>query len=946
MKNLISLFSFLFVFAIIFAAEPATKTVQQPAAKSPIDEIGKETMDDIPLVSPFAVKEAKASSPQVSVIPEIKPIPVTTSTVSADLLVLYDAAIKADRKGKEDPRGAIRAWSRVESFKKGNIFLDQATERKALWVRYSKRLFLQKRYEHALRMDKYGNLFPEEVIALWKKIAMVEGDNPYLEEAKKRIEEWKSFMVKVNEYQKKKKAFAEQRINDRKTLIKILPLSIVSDEQKRDLLRKYLTVYSPYYGVGDLDTLLVELHNPALADALKKMVDTPQFREEMEKGCTERSPVSCLIAGHYAETARPAAARALYLTACRGGIGTACEKVGAMSSGQEDTVTIEANWQACAWGIARGCLSLGDYAESGKGMERSLAFAAKLFEKACAGGMQEGCNRAKVAEFAAKEEREKEEQEARRMMDQGDDASYRDPVPSSKAGTLDIGAERLDDMLLSFPTEYREEPLPAVAEAAPFTPQVLVDVTTNPDLLVEFDAAVAADRNGAKDPRAAIAAWEKIVQFKGPNPYAKIAQERITEWKRILRMRGLGDVYRNAVAAETVARFFPEEAVSAWKAVAVAAEGTPLAVTAQTRSEQWSTFLKRVGDYRAKRKVVIEQKQRDLETLRLVLPLEVLDTAKKTELVKRYAMAYGSLMGLRDIKALFVELENRKVPGISSVRDVVITPQWTKQVESECGLLRPLSCAIASVMVEQSTPAASLDYALLACKGGVAEVCLSTGDLARQQQNLSVAREAYGNACAWGFARGCDEMAALLREGTEPERALAVRLSRKGCIDKSTDDCMVQKAADRHEVLPPAPVVAVSTGDTLPQVTEAPVKRPYLWYGVGLLALGAVSVGTGVGLMVQSDTYYTEYNKRINTETLLEMKEQLSDDGFLTYIKNAEDTYKKPGDTCYAAGIATVSIGAVALVTGIVLTLITEKAPAVTLHLDETGLSVGYAFKF
>ncbi|HSA33451.1 MAG TPA: hypothetical protein P5077_06975 [bacterium] len=922
------------------------------------EDIGKETMDNIPLVSPFAIKESKQVPLPASEMPELKPIPVTASDVSADLLVLYDAAIKADRKGKGDPRGASRAWGHVVAFKGENPFLAQANERRSLWGVYTKKQFIQKRYEKAKKNDKYGNLFPELVISQWEKVALIEKDNDYLDMAKKRIAAWRDFIGKVNDYQKKKKSFAEQRDKDRKTLMKILPLSVVPENQKKDLLKKYLIVYSPYYGVGDLDALFVELRNPAVAEVMKKLIDTPQFREEMEKSCDDKSPVSCLIAAHYAERDRPAVATALYLTACRGGIGTACEKVATMTAGKDDKTTVEANWNACAWGVAHSCLTLGGFVETGKGIERSLALTAKLYEKACSGGLQDACERQKIVELAAKDEREKEEQEARRVLESGEDAAGSEaPPPPSKAGTLDIGGETLNDIVLIIPMEYREEPLPVATEAAPFTPQVSVDATTDPDLLVEFDAVVAADRNGSKDPQGAISAWRKIAQFKEPNPYGKVARERIREWERVIRMRGLGDKYRVAVAAENVARFFPEEAIAAWKEVAAAAEGTPLVATARSRIEQWGSFMRRLSEYHAKRKVVAEQKERDIETLRRILPLEILDAAKKSEVMKKYVTAYGAVFRLDDLDLVLSELDQQKVPGILQMRDMVITPQWKKQSEVDCALFRPLPCAFVASMTGRSEPVKALEYSLLACKGGIASVCMPAGDLAKQQKNTPVAREAYGNACAWGFSRGCDEMAEILKTGKEEDRVLGARIVKRGCSGSNTDDCRLQKAVELRETMPVVTPKAVASPETFketpkeeaplpPVIEEPPSKRPYLWYGIGLLAFGVASAGAGAGLMVQADLFYKKYNDIVNTENLIEMRERLSEAAFVQYVRDAKDKYQTPGDTYSDTGIALISVGGAAVVTGLVLTLITEEAPTVTMNFDEKGFSIGYAFKF
>ncbi|HNT28303.1 MAG TPA: hypothetical protein PKH10_09020, partial [bacterium] len=131
-----------------------------------------------------------------------------------------------------------------------------------------------------------------------------------------------------------------------------------------------------------------------------------------------------------------------------------------------------------------------------------------------------------------------------------------------------------------------------------------------------------------------------------------------------------------------------------------------------------------------------------------------------------------------------------------------------------------------------------------------------------------------------------------------------------------------------------------------PVIEEPPSKRPYLWYGVGLLAFGVASAGAGAGLMVQADLFYKKYNDIVSTENLIEMRERLSEAAFVQYVRDAKDKYQTPGDTYSDTGIALISVGGAAVVTGLVLTLITEEAPTVTMNFDEKGFSIGYAFKF
>jgi len=99
--------------------------------------------------------------------------------VDADVLVAYDAAVRADARGRDDPDGAARAW---------------------------------------------------------EALAVRERGNPYRTESQVRARQWR-------DYSRRKTEFAAQRAADEIKLRKVLPLASVGDEQKRQLVRAFGEVY-------------------------------------------------------------------------------------------------------------------------------------------------------------------------------------------------------------------------------------------------------------------------------------------------------------------------------------------------------------------------------------------------------------------------------------------------------------------------------------------------------------------------------------------------------------------------------------------------------------------------------------------------------------------------------------------------------------------------------
>jgi len=478
-----------------------------------------------------------------------------------------------------------------------------------------------------------------------------------------------------------------------------------------------------------------------------------------------------------------------------------------------------------------------------------------------------------------------------------------------------------------------------------------VDASIDPDLLVAFDAAYTTDKTSSKNPEAAIAAWKKIAAFKKPNPYETVALQRIKEWQRVINARQIAEKYKAVLLTEKQAAYFPEEAIAAWRALAAVAEGTPLAARAKERIAEWTTFSQKIAEYQKRYRDLRERRERDLAAVRRLLPLEILDNTRRIELLKRYADAYGALFGLSDLDVLLAEMEP-KHPFLKGLREATLTPAWGGMKEKECLELNPLSCAYAAAYYEKKDPVKSLDYYQRACDGGVAATCQTAAIALAAKGEEQGARDRFLRACMFGFPRGCDDAAVLLRNGNEEERTLAVRIVKKGCHDTKAPDCgslpsgsPIQSAAPVAKETTLTKTASSSGGEKIP-ASPASVQRPYLWYGVGMLALGVASAGAGAGLLVQADLYYQEYNKRINTENLIEMKKRLSDAAFVKYVEDAEDRYLKPGDTYNATGIALMSVGGAAVVTGVVLMLITEETPSITMNFDNKGFTVGYAFNF
>jgi len=90
--------------------------------------------------------------------------------------------------------------------------------------------------DQALQADAAGASNPEAAIQAWKKLAGLGGNNPFREEANLRSKQWEDFS-------KKKKAFQAQHTADRERLQAVLPLTSLTEENKREMLESYRALY-------------------------------------------------------------------------------------------------------------------------------------------------------------------------------------------------------------------------------------------------------------------------------------------------------------------------------------------------------------------------------------------------------------------------------------------------------------------------------------------------------------------------------------------------------------------------------------------------------------------------------------------------------------------------------------------------------------------------------
>ncbi len=134
-------------------------------------------------------------------------------------------------------------------------------------------------YDNAVNTEKEEGIEnrPAQAVEAWKLLAEMEGENPFKEIAEKRVVLWIKYLFAWNEIMKEK----EQA---KSNLLKILPLSSITHEQKLHAVTRYFNEYGIRHGISDViefmsgvedqEMILKIMNEPAFDETLKKVLNT------------------------------------------------------------------------------------------------------------------------------------------------------------------------------------------------------------------------------------------------------------------------------------------------------------------------------------------------------------------------------------------------------------------------------------------------------------------------------------------------------------------------------------------------------------------------------------------------------------------------------------------------------------------------------------------------
>ena len=345
-----------------------------------------------------------------------------------DVLVLYDKCVKADRIGEKNPQNAINIWTQLSQIKEKNPFITQANQRIQDWKRYIYSKQMSSLFEAAKIADNVGQIFPKQAVDAWNRVYTKEGvdpstnfDNPYENTAKERLSVWISYRSQVDKYNEQLKKFEAQRKQDIEKLKKILPLEVITDAQKRTILVQYMEIYSPFYGIEDVNDIIYSM-DEATAKHLYSLLYNDYLKKDVAEKCDKGNGSACYISASITEVEDPQKANMFFAQSCAKGVINACLKTGKVYyNNKQFKDAAKLFYESCGMDLPEGCHIAAYITEKGAGVTDDLMLAGAIYNKACDLGYSASCKQAKalkgltpekVAQMKANRKQEEERKKA------------------------------------------------------------------------------------------------------------------------------------------------------------------------------------------------------------------------------------------------------------------------------------------------------------------------------------------------------------------------------------------------------------------------------------------------------------------------------------------------------------------------------------------------------
>lgn len=398
-------------------------------------KLGGVELDTMPKIE---VKEANFDEVKSSVsVEKLESNTGISLEADADVLVLYDKCVKADRNGETDTLHTIGLWSQLAEIKDKNPFQQQALKRISDWKKYVYSKQMANLFEAAKAADKAGQIFPQKAIDAWNDVFKQKGttyaeesenrifsakfDNPYERSAMERWNFWKNYKSQIENYKSQLQKFEEQRKQDREKLKKILPLEVITDAQKRTVLLQYMEIYAPFYGIEDVNSIIYSMDDNTAAKHIYGLVYNDYLKKEMAEKCEKGNGAACYISASLTEVEDPQKSNMFFAQSCERGVVNACVKTGRIYfQNKQYKDAAKLFYESCGMESPEGCHIAAYVTAKGMGVEEDLILAGAVYKKACELGYEASCRPAKQLSGVTPEKLEqiKEKQEHQKLVEE------------------------------------------------------------------------------------------------------------------------------------------------------------------------------------------------------------------------------------------------------------------------------------------------------------------------------------------------------------------------------------------------------------------------------------------------------------------------------------------------------------------------------------------------
>lgn len=244
---------------------------------------------------------------------------------------------------------------------------------------------LHSRYVEARDMDREGWLFPELTVEAWNRIVAASDPNPYREIARKRMELWKTYIIRRNE-------LAQARSIQRKNLAKDVTSESFKPAETAPHLINYIYTFTSIYGAKDVSKLFEVIPDRDKSEELSTLVFSEGRLKKWDIACKHKDGAACYFAG----LGDPKRRQEYYAQACDAQIGAACHSMAKAHAGETDKAkALGYAKKACRFGKPYSCFLAGQLAYKGwsipGGVRYEMKDARTYLEKACKADNKGGC---------------------------------------------------------------------------------------------------------------------------------------------------------------------------------------------------------------------------------------------------------------------------------------------------------------------------------------------------------------------------------------------------------------------------------------------------------------------------------------------------------------------------------------------------------------------------